>query len=110
VLSSDTIPKSTVEEYIYSKYSFENIIEGSEELKSYIYEAAQLSRVDTVMEEDASYHAVYMKSADIDSWTQTHGGPFYVEVGRNVEIKFVSKVNTTIKLNNTNATNGIMPT
>jgi hypothetical protein len=51
-----------------------------------------------------------MKSADIDSWTQTHGGPFYVEVGRNVEIKFVSKVNTTIKLNNTNATNGIMPT
>jgi len=45
------------------------MIEGSEELKSYIYEAAQLARVDTEMEEDKSYHAVYMKSADIDSWT-----------------------------------------
>ena len=40
VLSSDTIPKSTVEDYVYSKYSFENMIDGSEELKSYIYEAA----------------------------------------------------------------------
>ena len=40
MLSSDTIPKSTVEDYVYSKYSFENMIDGSEELKSYIYEAA----------------------------------------------------------------------
>lgn len=36
------------------------MIEGSEELKAYIYEAAQFARVDTILEETNSYHAVYM--------------------------------------------------
>jgi|LauGreDrversion4_2_1035121.scaffolds.fasta_scaffold2228675_1 hypothetical protein len=103
-LSSETIPKSSVEDYIYSKYSFENMIEGSEELKSYIYEAASFSRVDTLLEEDKSYHALYMKSAEIDTYTQTNGGPFYVEAGRNVEIKFKTLANVTVKLNVTNST------
>lgn len=40
VLSTDTIPKSYVEDYIYRKLQFENMIEGSEELKAYIYEAS----------------------------------------------------------------------
>ena len=35
------------------------MIEGSEELKGYIYEAAQFPRVDTVLEEDNKYHSVY---------------------------------------------------
>lgn len=48
-----------------------------------------------------------MNSAEIDTWTQTNGGPFYVEVGRNVEVKFTSKVNVTVNLNNTNSTIGI---
>lgn len=60
VLSTDTIPKSYVEDYIYYKMQFENMIEGSEELKAYIYEASQFPRVDTIMEEGYSYHAVYM--------------------------------------------------
>jgi len=104
VLSSDAIPKSSVEDYIYSKYSFENMIEGSDELKSYIYEAASFPRVDSEMEEDKSYHSVYLKSAEMDDFTHTNGGPFYVEAGRNVEIKFNTKVNVTVKLNNTNST------
>ncbi len=103
-LSSETIPKSSVEDYIYSKYSFENMIEGSEELKSYIYEASSFSRVDTLLEEDKSYHALYMKSAEIDTYTQTNGGPFYVEAGRNVEIKYKTLANVTVKLNVTNST------
>lgn len=68
VISSDAIPKAQVEDYIYSKIAFENMIEGSEELKSYIYEAAHLQRVDSLMEEDYKYHSVYMNSADFDEW------------------------------------------
>jgi hypothetical protein len=56
------------------------------------------------LEEDKSYHALYMKSAEIDTYTQTNGGPFYVEAGRNVEIKFKTLANVTVKLNVTNST------
>lgn len=35
------------------------MIEGSEELKAYWYEASQFERVDSIMEEGAVYHAVY---------------------------------------------------
>ena len=51
VLSTETIPKNLVEEYIYYKLQFENMIEGSEEIKAYVYEAAQFQRVDSLMEE-----------------------------------------------------------
>jgi hypothetical protein len=60
VLSTDIIPKSLVEDYVYYKLQFENMIEGSEELKAYIYEAAQFPRVDTLLEETNTYHAVYL--------------------------------------------------
>lgn len=39
ILNTEAIPKSYVEDYIYYKLQFENMIEGSEELKAYIYEA-----------------------------------------------------------------------
>lgn len=63
------IPKSQVEEYIYQRVQFENMVEGSEELKAYIYEAAIFPRVDTALEEDARYHQVNMKSAELNFWT-----------------------------------------
>lgn len=91
-----------VEEYIYQKSAFENMIEGSEELKSYIYEASQFPRVDTVLEENEKYHSVYMKSAEFDEWTQTNGGPYYVEVGKNIDIHYKARENVTVKVNNTN--------
>jgi hypothetical protein len=47
------------------------MIEGSEELISYIYEASSFERVDTVMEEGQTYHLVYMKSAEFTNWTRT---------------------------------------
>ena len=40
VQQTDLIPKNLVEDYIYQRLTFENMIEGSEELKAYIYEAA----------------------------------------------------------------------
>ena len=110
ILSTSAIPKNLVEDYIYYKLQFENMIEGSEELKAYIYEASHFQRVDTIMEEGGSYHAVYMPSSEFSNWTRTHGGPFYAEVGKNIEVQYHVKVNVTKKSttagvgNNTNAT------
>lgn len=39
VINTDVIVKEQVTEYVHSRYAFENMIEGSEELKAYIYEA-----------------------------------------------------------------------
>ncbi len=73
------------------------MIEGSEELKAYAYEASHLSRVDSYMEEGGSYHAVYMNNPKLQNWTKTHGGPYYVEVGKNIEIQYHTRVNVTVK-------------
>ena len=37
-----------------------------------------------------------MMSPNLTNWTMTHGGPFYVEVGKNIEVQYHSKVNITI--------------
>lgn len=83
------------------------MIEGSEELKAYIYEASQFARVDTIMEEESTYHAVYINPPKLTNWTKTHGGPYYVEVGKNIEIQYHTKANITIKttVKPTNGTN-----
>jgi hypothetical protein len=39
VLETDVIQKEYVTDYLHSRAAFENMIEGSEELKAYIYEA-----------------------------------------------------------------------
>jgi len=81
------------------------MIEGSEELKAYIYEASQFPRVDSIMEESNTYHAVYMNPPKLTNWTKTHGGPYYVEVGKNIEIQYHTKANITIKTKPSNTTN-----
>ena len=86
IVDTEEIVKAYVEEYIYYRLQFENIIEGSEEIKAYIYEAAYFPRVDTVMEEAFPYHSIYMRSPEIGNWTKTQGGPYYIEVGKNIEI------------------------
>ena len=105
ILETDTIPKNIVQDYIYEKLAFENMIEGSEELKGYIYEASQFHRVDSVMEEDYKYHLVTMKSVAFDDWTHTHGGPFYVEVGKNINIDYMAKVNVSKTVNTSTGPN-----
>lgn len=72
------------------------MIEGVEGVKSYFHEATMFARVDSTMFESQSYHAVYMTYPNLTNWTKTHGGPYYVEVGKNIEIKFHSKENITI--------------
>jgi hypothetical protein len=49
-----------VTDYVYYKTQFESMIEGSEELKAYAYEASRFDRVDSVMGEGETYHSVYM--------------------------------------------------
>lgn len=38
-----------------------------------------------------------MQTPILTNWTRTHGGPYYVEVGKNVEVKYHTKVNITVK-------------
>ncbi len=63
------------------------MIEGSEEIKAYVYEAASFSRVDLTMYEDFSYHGIVMQTPQLSWWTKTHGGPYYVEVGNDIKIE-----------------------
>ena len=40
IVDTEEIVKAYVEDYIYYRLQFENIIEGSEEIRAYVYEAA----------------------------------------------------------------------
>jgi hypothetical protein len=104
ILQSEAIPKNKVEDYVYYQSQFENMIQGSEELKAYLYEASAFPRVDTELEEERIYHSFYMKSPSFDTWSQTNGGPFYVEVGHNQEVKYLTRANVSVKINGTNST------
>lgn len=80
--------KEQVTDYIYQQHQFENMIEGSQELKAYIYEAASFPRVDLEMFEMNTYHSIYMTSPKVMNWTKTHGGPYYAEVGKNINVEY----------------------
>lgn len=51
-----------------------------------------------------------METPELINWTMTHGGPYYVEVGKNIEIKYHTKLNVTktkaITSSTSNTTNG----
>ena len=91
VLDTNVIHKEEVTEYIHSRHAFENMIEGSEELKAYIYEAQRFPRVDLPMIENNPYHSIYMNSPRLHKWNRTHGGPYYVEVGKNQKVEYTRK-------------------
>lgn len=38
------------------------MIEGSEEVKAYVYEASDFKRVDTTLYEESSYHSIYLQT------------------------------------------------
>lgn len=96
ILETQLIVKSEVMDYVYQRLLFENMIDGVEGVKSYFHEATMFARVDSEMFEMQNYHAVYMVTPNLTNWTKTHGGPYYLEVGKNIEIKYHQKVNVTI--------------
>lgn len=53
------------------------------------------------MIEGDSYHSIYLNSPKIWNWTKTHGGPYYVEVGKNIKHEYMEKENVTVVLNAT---------
>ena len=67
------------------------MIDGSEELKAYIYEAVRFPRVDTPMIESSTYHSIYMTTPRLHRWNRTQGGPYYVEVGKNTKIDYTTR-------------------
>jgi len=92
---TEIINKQDVLDYVYERQAFENMIPGDDELKAYWYEAQSFSRVDSEMFEQWTYNSIYHQSpkilfntplASATEYTSTYGGPWYVEVGRNVEI------------------------
>jgi hypothetical protein len=64
-ISDAVVQKSEVLDYVYQKTAFENIIQGSEELRAYAQEASNFERVDAEMTEDFTYSSVYSYSSRI---------------------------------------------
>jgi hypothetical protein len=86
-------------DYVYQRSAFENMIEGSEELKAYWYEAHDFERRDEKMFEDFTYNSVYQSSARVlqgttktsgkeETFKHAYGGPWYVEVGTNIKVPY----------------------
>ena len=80
---------------------FENTIEGCEALRAYIWEASRFARVDTKMYPETEYRSIYRfshrlidlkggkitpKDSEEQYKTAVNGGPWYVEVGRDIKI------------------------
>jgi hypothetical protein len=38
-----------------------------------------------------TYHSIYMNTPRLNRWNITHGGPYYVEVGKNQKIEYTTK-------------------
>jgi len=89
---------------VYYQYQFENMIEGSEELKAYIYEAAHFRRVDLEMYEQKTYHSFYMNTPKLANWNRTHGGPYYAEVGKDISIDYNTMVSQVVRAYDGNET------
>jgi hypothetical protein len=91
--------RPSISDYSYTKEGYENTIPGNEEIKAYWYEAVSFPRVDTNMDSSIFYNSVYKKSPQIlrarpnaananSTYNTTYGGPWYVEVGREIPINF----------------------
>lgn len=98
---TDILPRAEVEDYKWDQTRFLNTIDGSETLKAYMFEASRFARVDTKMYEETEYRSVYRHASklidlgggkimpfgsDIPYKTAVNGGPWYIEVGRDVRI------------------------
>ena len=118
VIMTDVMPRNQVENYSWDLTRFENTIEGSEALRAYIYEAGRFARVDTSMYATTEYRSIFKNSdklidltgnkitpfgSDVPYKTAVNGGPWYIEVGRDISIKTMNtlgpKVGTTLYTN-----------
>ena len=114
-IKTDILPRAEVENYTWDFAKFEHTIDGSEALTAYIWEASRFAKVDTTMYTTTEYRSVYRNSnklIDTDGTkitpygsqtpyhTAVNGGPWYIEVGRDVKIPTMntlgSKVNQTV--------------
>jgi len=117
-IMTDVMPRNQVENYSWDLTRFENTIEGSEALRAYIYEAGRFARVDTSMYATTEYRSIFKNSdklidltgnkitpfgSDVPYKTAVNGGPWYIEVGRDISIKTMNtlgpKVGTTLYTN-----------
>ena len=115
------MPRDEISDYFWTQRGFENFIEGSGELKAYIYEAISFPRIDTKMYETITYSQIVKASAKtLDEYptgkvesrrmlsdtpykvTET-GGPWYVEVGLDINIPISNTVG--FKQSSTKVTN-----
>lgn len=96
MLATSSIKRSEVKDYRYYFKQWLDIETGNEQLRSYWYEAASFNRVDSEMTEGKTYHSYNEQSQVLVGGKQTnglsysvaeYGGPFYVEVGRDIQIE-----------------------
>ena len=104
-IMTDTMPRAEVASYAWDLSTFEHTIPGSEALRAYIYEASRFARVDTAMHSTTEYRSIYRMSnrmldteggkitpvgSSVPYKTAVNGGPWYVEVGRDVKIPTIN--------------------
>lgn len=105
VITTDIMPRAEVENYSWDLAKFENTIDGCDALRAYIYEASRFARVDTKMYNETEYRSIYRHStklidpkgqkitpfgSDIPYKTAVNGGPWYVEVGRDIRLPTIN--------------------
>lgn len=98
VLSLASLDKTKVVDYTYYFKNWLQIEKGNSELQSYWYEAGSIDKVDTEMKEAYKYDQwkmpsqLLLKGQKISNHTYTYaqtGGPFYIEVGRSMNLNAV---------------------
>lgn len=98
VVDTSQIPRNAVRDYKYYFSSWLTYEKGNLELSSYQYEASNFNRVDSKITDGVSYNTVsraapsMINNHAVNGLSYTFaedGGPFYVEVGRKIDIETV---------------------
>lgn len=91
--ATEKFKKSEVKTYTYESANWEHIVDGAEEISSYLHEAASLPHYDLPMVENYPYDSSYKSSFKIKNNSPTaggsdfisqYGGPHYIDVGFNI--------------------------
>lgn len=48
------------------------------------------------MAEGKNFTTIYQNSTTVWNWNRTHGGPYFVEVGKNTQIQYMTQFNQSV--------------
>ena len=83
--------------YFYSKLDSYSEEDCDRELKTEIYDDSRFP----YMAEGKNFTTIYQNSTMVWNWTRTQGGPYYTEVGKNIDIQYMTTLNQSVYEGNT---------